>query len=321
MWRVLLIAIVVLEAQSAHAWGRRGHSIVCQTAAYMTAKEEKGGFLKAHSFDLGYYCNIPDLAWKKGDLYQKEWFNHFMDLEIFDRAFKEAGDSVKNENPYLLSRDEFNAKFPTIENSAGRAYWRVRELLAGMEQIIASLKRTDLDIKERHEHQANWLLHAGAIGHYIGDLAQPLHVTENYDGQMTDQKGIHAWFEDTLVNELFLEENRGLESDVLKKAESIWRKRQKAWSTKTPLALMEEVTTTSNHRLKKLLALDKRMGRKDLKKAAQTFRPMIVEQLAEGSALLAELWRRGLGWDYNGTKFHNFLTTPPFLEIPTKATP
>ncbi|MDV7394189.1 hypothetical protein RZS08_22605, partial [Arthrospira platensis SPKY1] len=40
------------------------------------------------------------------------------------------------------------------------------------------------------------------MGHYIGDAHVPLHTTENYNGQMTGQDGIHAFWESRLV-ELF----------------------------------------------------------------------------------------------------------------------
>lgn len=39
------------------------------------------------------------------------------------------------------------------------------------------------------------LRHAADFGHYIGDAHVPLHTTENYNGQMTDQVGIHAFWE------------------------------------------------------------------------------------------------------------------------------
>lgn len=36
---------------------------------------------------------------------------------------------------------------------------------------------------------------AADLGHYIGDLHVPLHTTENYDGQLTGQRGIHGLWE------------------------------------------------------------------------------------------------------------------------------
>ncbi len=36
------------------------------------------------------------------------------------------------------------------------------------------------------------------IGHYIGDATVPLHTTQNYNGQLTGQRGIHAFWESRL---------------------------------------------------------------------------------------------------------------------------
>lgn len=42
------------------------------------------------------------------------------------------------------------------------------------------------------------------IGHYVGDAHVPLHTTENYNGQLTGQKGIHGFWE-SRIPELFAE--------------------------------------------------------------------------------------------------------------------
>jgi hypothetical protein len=46
------------------------------------------------------------------------------------------------------------------------------------------------------------LRNAADIGHYIADSNVPLHTTQNYNGQMTGQKGIHGFWESRLP-ELF----------------------------------------------------------------------------------------------------------------------
>ncbi|MDQ3141035.1 MAG: zinc dependent phospholipase C family protein [Bacteroidota bacterium] len=43
------------------------------------------------------------------------------------------------------------------------------------------------------------------MGHYIGDAHVPLHTTKNYNGQLTNQDGIHAFWE-SRIPELFAEE-------------------------------------------------------------------------------------------------------------------
>lgn len=49
------------------------------------------------------------------------------------------------------------------------------------------------------------LRHSADIGHYIADAHVPLHTTQNYNGQLTGQDGIHAFWESRLP-ELFAEE-------------------------------------------------------------------------------------------------------------------
>ncbi|WP_460694205.1 zinc dependent phospholipase C family protein [Mucilaginibacter puniceus] len=52
-------------------------------------------------------------------------------------------------------------------------------------------------------HDTLAILTASAnLGHYIADAHVPLHLTQNYDGQLSNQTGIHALFE-TRIPELF----------------------------------------------------------------------------------------------------------------------
>lgn len=44
------------------------------------------------------------------------------------------------------------------------------------------------------------LLYSSDLSHYLADLHQPLHTTENFNGQLTGQLGIHARFETELLN-------------------------------------------------------------------------------------------------------------------------
>jgi DNA integrity scanning protein DisA with diadenylate cyclase activity len=43
------------------------------------------------------------------------------------------------------------------------------------------------------------LKYAAEIGHYIADAHVPLHTTENYNGQLTNQYGIHGLWESRLI--------------------------------------------------------------------------------------------------------------------------
>jgi len=54
----------------------------------------------------------------------------------------------------------------------------------------------------RQKDEGRILRLAAEMGHYIGDAHVPLHTTENYNGQLTNQLGIHAFWESRLP-ELF----------------------------------------------------------------------------------------------------------------------
>ncbi|MBK8553236.1 MAG: T9SS type A sorting domain-containing protein [Ignavibacteria bacterium] len=44
------------------------------------------------------------------------------------------------------------------------------------------------------------MLHAADLGHYVGDGHNPLHITRNYNGQYTNQTGVHSRYETQLIN-------------------------------------------------------------------------------------------------------------------------
>ncbi|MDR3694733.1 zinc dependent phospholipase C family protein [Mucilaginibacter sp.] len=58
-------------------------------------------------------------------------------------------------------------------------------------------------VKAFKEHDTTAILNTSAnLGHYIADAHVPLHLTQNYNGQLTNQTGIHALWESRLP-ELF----------------------------------------------------------------------------------------------------------------------
>jgi len=81
------------------------------------------------------------------------------------------------------------------------------------------------------------------MGHYIGDAHVPLHTTENYNGQLTDQVGIHAFWE-SRIPELFAD----IQYDYLVgKAEYITNPKDYYW----------QVVLDSHQLLDSVLAIEK----------------------------------------------------------------
>jgi hypothetical protein len=50
----------------------------------------------------------------------------------------------------------------------------------------------------KEKNQAKILKYSAEIGHYIADAHVPLHASSNHNGQLTDQKGIHGFWESRL---------------------------------------------------------------------------------------------------------------------------
>jgi len=76
------------------------------------------------------------------------------------------------------------------------------------------------------------------MGHYIGDAHVPLHTTSNYNGQQTDQLGIHAFWE-TRLPEMFADETYDF---LVGQSEYIFDVRQHYWNIiNESHALVEEV--------------------------------------------------------------------------------
>ena len=75
-------------------------------------------------------------------------------------------------------------------NAYGIVPWYINKM---MYSLTEAFKKRDVD---------DILYYSANIGHYIADSHVPLHCTENYNGQMTNQVGIHAFWE-SRIPELF----------------------------------------------------------------------------------------------------------------------
>ncbi len=86
-----------------------------------------------------------------------------------------------------------------------------------MGQLTAAFRRGNAD---------RVLRYAADLGHYLADAHVPLHTTENYNGQLTNQLGIHAFWESRLP-ELFADEQYDF---WVGKAEYITNQRDFFWN-------------------------------------------------------------------------------------------
>lgn len=129
-------------------------------------------FYKPHIQFLTEHAVDPD---KRRYLVAEEGTRHFIDIDVYGKY------------PYAdLPRkwEDAIAKFGEDSiNKNGIVPWWV--------QIMQ--RRLVLAFKEKNG--AKILKVSAEIGHYIADAHVPLHTSSNHDGQLTNQKGIHAFWE------------------------------------------------------------------------------------------------------------------------------
>ena len=158
------------------AWGPTGHDIV-NTWAIQTLPSEMRGFFEANRQFLVAHANDPDV-WMKKDRYERK--RHYIYLDKYGmfpfwglpHSFKQA---VENYGSGRVNRD-------------GVLPWQVGEY---------SLRLTEA-FKSHNWDQVK--LEAAVLAHYVAEAHCPLHVSKNYDGQLTRQTGLEERFETRLLD-------------------------------------------------------------------------------------------------------------------------
>ena len=335
--RLLLLSLIstafaaITPTNSAFAWGKRGHALVCESGAYLASYEKPAlVFLKQNSTDLAYYCNVPDLIWKRPKTFKSEFTNHFFNIEAFRRKF---GDKFwsKGQDLFTLKRKEFNKLHPDIPAGKGRSWWRLQELDQKISEISNEIIKKDRLFKkdknttdkkkksyleEKNALQEKWLTLVGVSGHYIADLAVPLHTSENYDGQLTGQEGLHHYFEETMTYGLYLYKDTNMQNKAYKKALKMWPKFLKDSKDKKLIELLIELTLDSHAHVPILLKIDKETGRDDPKKSFEAYKDLVVNRLSKGILYYAYFIRKHTKFEFNTEKYYNFNEKPKFIKPP-----
>lgn len=113
---------------------------------------------------------------------------------------------VPTEGPcHFIDLDHYQHPFDSIPHSWKKAIEKFSEDSLRKHGIVPwHIYLTKLQLQKAFEEKNvdKILKFSADIGHYIGDAHVPLHTTHNYNGQFTNQKGIHGLWESRLV-ELF----------------------------------------------------------------------------------------------------------------------
>lgn len=175
---VVLVCFVLLSGFKPLYWGFYAHKKINRLAIF-TMPPEVIRFYKKH---IVYLTDNAVNADERRYAVEEEAARHFIDLDVY-------GDSAL----YLMPHRWHDAVEMYSEDTL-KAYgivpWHIYLMKISLTKAF-----------ERRDLEAILRLSAD-IGHYIADCNVPLHTTENYNGQLTGQHGIHGFWESRLP-ELF----------------------------------------------------------------------------------------------------------------------
>jgi hypothetical protein len=158
------------------SWGGTGHYYISYRSSYFMPTSLLNVVDWADS--LGTHASDADdrKSWDPN-----ESPRHYIDIENYP-GFLSSGRIVQTvDSAYLVYGSNF------LQNNGLLPY----STLITFDSMKSAFARNDL-------HRV--LYFAEDLGHYVADGHMPLHLTNNYDGQLSGQSGIHSRIESTLVN-------------------------------------------------------------------------------------------------------------------------
>jgi len=157
------------------SWGEKGHHIINSNVPQFFP-EGLNNF-KGWSQVLAAHGSDPDNR-RRTD--PSEYKKHFIDIDGYD-------DFVKSHRIIEGKQAAINKYGLEFINKNGTLPW----VTDSTYQILVNL------FKAKDWSKA--VLIAADLGHYVADGHMPLHLTTNYDGQLTQQKGIHSRYESRMI--------------------------------------------------------------------------------------------------------------------------
>jgi len=180
MRKGVLFILVISSLQLGMKWGFYAHQQI-NTLAIYTLPPPLNRFYKAHAQYISENAVNPD---KRRYAVQDEAPRHFIDLDVYPDSLQKV--LIQNwKNVIQIIPEDTLTKYGIVP-------WHIMMMKYRLTQ--AFLQKNAFKILQLSTE----------IGHYIADANVPLHTTQNYNGQMTGQYGIHGLWESRLP-ELFAE--------------------------------------------------------------------------------------------------------------------
>jgi hypothetical protein len=169
----LLFAIIAIILIS---WGSVGHkkinlnstlSFNYQISQFLSW----GSQLQSHASDADY----------RKDTDPTETPKHYIDIDNY---------------PVFLTQHRIPQTWDSVVSNYGNAFVMNEGILpwatvAAYDTLVKCFQRNDL---------TKAVLIASDLGHYVADGHMPLHITKNYDGQLTGNSGIHSRYESSMIS-------------------------------------------------------------------------------------------------------------------------
>jgi hypothetical protein len=193
---LIVIAIIFCS------WGGLVHKTIHQLAIYQLPEGMRETFFM-HADYFVKNASRPDTR-RNSD--STEATKHFIDIEAYGK------NAI-----YTMPLSWQKAKAIYSEDTL-KTYGYVPYVIVDMQQKLTHAFKAGL--------KDSILFYATDLGHYIGDAHVPLHTSINYDGQLSNQKGIHALWE-SMIPEIELDEfnlyTNHTATYIKKPDEAIWK--------------------------------------------------------------------------------------------------
>lgn len=180
---VAAFAVVLCSPGSAFAWGFAGHRLIMRRAIELLPPELKP-FFETFKEEIVVRVVDPD-TWR--NIGWEDDPNHFIDFGV-----REYGDY-----PFQALPREYGAALEKFGEATlkrnGTLPWRAAEEFGNLRRAFDEFKR------EAPYTASNVVLFSAVAAHYIQDAHQPFHATDNFDGNLTGNSGIHSRFERDLI--------------------------------------------------------------------------------------------------------------------------
>jgi hypothetical protein len=169
------VVIVLFSSILFIDWGNVGHRIINGNS--MLSFPEEIDFLISWANGLAEHASD---AYKRKSSEPNEETKHYIDIDNFPEFVTTL--MIPQEFDSIIAKYGYN-----FVMDQGILPWAIIETA---DSLTAAFRNKQWD---------RAMLLAADLGHYIGDAFTPLHITRNYNGQYSNQGGVHSRYESKLI--------------------------------------------------------------------------------------------------------------------------